>query len=75
LLTDELQREVGGRAEGPGSGDPAHLDDPYHSVAADVELLRANPAVPRSPVVSGLVYDVDTGLTQTIVAPAPLHAS
>ena len=42
------------------------------AVATDVELLRSNPLIPRELVVSGLVYDVDTGQVDTIVAPAPL---
>lgn len=50
-----------------------HLDDPRASVVADVEALRANPMVPGNLVVSGLVYDVDTGEVETLVPPAPLR--
>ncbi len=49
-----------------------HSDDPTKAVATDVELLRSNLLMPRDLVVSGLVYDVDTGSVETIIAPAPL---
>ncbi|WP_203704587.1 carbonic anhydrase [Asanoa iriomotensis] len=39
--------------------------DPYASVAIDVELMRR--AMPPAVRVSGLVYDVDTGLVQVVV--------
>ena len=48
--------------------------DPWAAVAVDVALLRANPFVPRSMVVSGLVCDIDTGAVHTVVPPAPLGA-
>ncbi len=47
--------------------------DPRASVAVDVAALKANPNLPGEWVVSGLVYDVTTGLVETVVAPAPLH--
>ena len=47
------------------------LGDPREAVRRDVSLLRSNPLVPRTLVVSGLVYDVDTGRVETIVPPAP----
>jgi carbonic anhydrase len=40
---------------------PKHVTDPYKATAADVAALRANPAVPADLVISGLVYDVQTG--------------
>jgi carbonic anhydrase len=49
-----------------------HHTDPRAAVRADVELLRANPLVPRTLVVSGAVYDVDTGRVETVVPPTPL---
>ena len=49
-----------------------HIGDPRRAMATDVELLRANPIVPRTLVVSGLVYDVDTGRVETIIPPSPL---
>jgi carbonic anhydrase len=46
------------------------LGDPREAVRSDVSLLRSNPLVPRTLVVSGLVYDVNTGRVETIVPPA-----
>jgi carbonic anhydrase len=43
--------------------------DPTATVTRDVELLRAASAVPSRVSVSGHVYDVTTGLVQTIVPP------
>ena len=51
-----------------------HTDDPTRAVATDVELLRSNPLMPRDLVVSGLVYDVDSGNVETIIAATPLAA-
>jgi carbonic anhydrase len=45
------------------------LGDPREAVRSDVSLLRSNPLVPRTLVVSGLVYDVDTGRVERIVPP------
>jgi len=58
----------------PSEVSARHIGDPAKGVATDVELLRANPLLPRGLVVSGLVYDVDNGLVETIVSPAPLGA-
>ena len=58
--------------------DPTHLAreavlDPTVTVRADVErLLRAQEVSPRI-TVSGHVYDVETGLVSTILAPAAPH--
>jgi carbonic anhydrase len=41
--------------------------DPAATVAADVERLRSAPAIPARVSVSGHVYDVTTGLVETIV--------
>ena len=43
--------------------------DPRAAVAGDVALLRAIPALPKEWLISGLVYDVATGLVE-VVAPA-----
>ncbi len=43
--------------------------DPASTVGTDVETLRASPVLPDSVSVSGHVYDVDTGLVTTVVAP------
>jgi len=49
------------------------VTDPRAAVAADVAALRAIPALPGDWVVSGLVYDVATGLVEVVVAPAPIR--
>jgi carbonic anhydrase len=58
--------------------DPADLHskavgDPVAAVAADVAAIKANPFLPASFLVSGLVYDVATGLIDVVVPPAPLR--
>jgi carbonic anhydrase len=47
--------------------------DPRAAVAVDVALLRTIPALPAAWLLSGLVYDVATGLIETIVPPAPIR--
>jgi carbonic anhydrase len=51
------------------------ISDPHAAVAIDVAALKANPALPGSWLVSGLVYDVATGLVEVVVPPAPLASS
>ncbi len=48
------------------------VTDPHAAVAVDVATLKAIPALPGSWLVSGLVYDVATGLVEVVVPPAPL---
>ena len=48
------------------------VTNPRAAVAADVAMLRTIPALPGEWLVSGLVYDVTTGLIDIIVPPAPL---
>jgi carbonic anhydrase len=60
--------------------DPADLPskavgDPRAAVAVDVAEIKANPFLPADFIVSGLVYDVRTGLVETVVAPAKLRDS
>jgi carbonic anhydrase len=43
------------------------IDDPYKAVAIDVAALKANPNLPGGFTVTGLVYDVTTGLIETVV--------
>jgi carbonic anhydrase len=43
------------------------VNDPRAAVAADVALLRAIPALPSEWLISGLVYDVATGLVEVVV--------
>ena len=44
------------------------VNDPRRSVGVDVETLRNDPRLPGVQV-SGLVYDVTTGLVTTVVRP------
>lgn len=48
--------------------------DPRAAVVVDVTTLRSIPDVPGAIVVSGLVYDTETGLVDVVVPPAPLRA-
>ena len=48
------------------------VSDPVGSVRADVEVILAKTRRPAA-VVSGLVYDVSTGLVETVVVPTPLR--
>jgi len=50
------------------------VTDPRDAVTADVASLRAIPALPRTWLISGLVYDVATGLVEIVVPPAPIRA-
>ena len=49
------------------------VSDPRAAVAADVALLRTVPALPGEWLVSGLVYDVETGLVDVVVPPAQVR--
>jgi carbonic anhydrase len=49
--------------------------DPRAAVAVDVAWLRAIPALPGEWLVSGLVYDVATGLVEIVVPPAPIRTA
>jgi carbonic anhydrase len=53
--------------------DAKHVTDPWASVATDVAALKANPFLPAELIVSGLVYDVETGLIQQVVGPELLR--
>lgn len=48
--------------------------DPHAAVVADVAALRAVPGLPRDWLLSGLVYDVSTGLVETVVPATPIAA-
>jgi carbonic anhydrase len=50
------------------------VPDARAAVAADVALLRELPALPSQWFVSGLIYDVATGLVEIVVPPAPLRS-
>ncbi len=47
--------------------------DPRTAVAVDVAALRAVPALPGQWMLSGLVYDVATGMVEVVVPAAPIR--
>lgn len=49
------------------------VSDPRAAVANDVALLRTIPALPGEWLVSGLIYDVATGLVEIVVPPARIR--
>jgi carbonic anhydrase len=49
------------------------VSDPRKAVAVDVAALKAIPAFPGEWLISGLVYDVATGLVEIILPPAPIR--
>jgi carbonic anhydrase len=49
------------------------VTDPHAAVAVDVAILKEMPALPGNWLVSGLVYDVATGLVEIVVPSAPLR--
>jgi carbonic anhydrase len=49
--------------------------DPHAAVAIDVALLRAIPALPGDWLVSGLVYDVATGLVEIVAAATQIRTA
>jgi carbonic anhydrase len=51
------------------------VTDPRAAVVVDVASLRAVPALPGEWLVSGLVYDVATGLVEIVVPPAAIRAA
>lgn len=51
------------------------VPDPRKSVAVDVAALRAIPALPGEWLISGLVYDVATGLVEVVVPAAPIRTT
>ena len=60
--------------------DVSDLDDlavtnPMDAVAHDIATLRKTRQLADTIMVSGLVYDVETGLVETVIAPSPLRPS
>jgi carbonic anhydrase len=51
------------------------VSDARAAVAVDVALLRAIPALPTEWLISGLVYDVATGLVEVVAPPALIRAA
>lgn len=57
----------------PGDLDQVHPNDPYVSVRHDVDVLRANPYFPPQFTVTGVVYDVHSGLVNLVTPPQSIH--
>jgi carbonic anhydrase len=51
------------------------VTDPRAAVVLDVAALRALPALPGAWLISGVVYDVATGLVEIVVPPAPIRTA
>ncbi len=51
------------------------VTDPRAAVTVDVASLRAIPALPAEWLISGLVYDVATGLVEIVVPPASIRTA
>jgi carbonic anhydrase len=51
------------------------VTDPHAAVAVDVAALKATPALPGNWLISGLVYDVTTGLVEVVMPSAPLRSA
>jgi carbonic anhydrase len=49
------------------------VTDPRAAIAVDAAALRAIPALPAQWLLSGLLYDVATGLVEVVAAPAPIR--
>jgi len=52
-----------------------NVTDPRAAVAVDVALLRAIPQLPSDWLISGLIYDVATGIVEIVVPPAQIRAA
>ena len=59
----------------PGELETKAVTDPRVAVAVDVAALRAIPALPGAWLISGLVYEVATGLVEIVVPPAPIRTA
>jgi carbonic anhydrase len=51
------------------------VTDPRAAVTVDVASLRAIPALPGTWLISGLVYEVATGLVEIVVPPTPIRTA
>jgi carbonic anhydrase len=74
LLLDHpeaLAAELGTR---PDTLDRDSIIDPRVSLTADVATLRANTLLPPELVVSGLLYDTESGRLETVISPSALGA-
>jgi carbonic anhydrase len=49
------------------------VGDPHAAVRVDIDALAANPLIPASLSVTGLVYDAETGRAELVERRAPLR--
>jgi carbonic anhydrase len=56
-----------------GAAEVTGAADPPERIRSDLETLAAEPSVPDSLAVTGMVYDVDTGSAETVERRAPLR--
>lgn len=68
---DALAAELGA---GSDTFDRDSIVDPRASLTVDIATLRANPLLPPGLIVSGLLYDTESGRLDTVVAPSALGA-
>jgi carbonic anhydrase len=54
--------------------DGKSVTDPYAAVRVDIDSLAANPLIPDSLSVTGLVYDVHSGRAELVERRSPLRA-
>jgi carbonic anhydrase len=54
--------------------DSRSVSDPRQAVRGDVELLAGNPLIPADISVTGVVYDVETGLVEVVERRSPLRS-
>jgi carbonic anhydrase len=72
-LADQPELLAGLFAIEPDQVPAKTVEDPRAALAGDIADLRANPFLPGEFIVSGLLYDVATGLVDQVVAPALLR--
>jgi carbonic anhydrase len=51
------------------------VTDPRAALSVDVAALRAIPALPGAWLISGLMYDVATGIVEIVIPPAPIRTA
>jgi carbonic anhydrase len=68
LLTHYFQIE-------DGELETKSVSDPRTAVAVDVAVLKAIPALPGEWLISGLLFDVATGLVEVVQPPAPIRTA
>jgi carbonic anhydrase len=75
LARDDFRRQFAGRT-GFAEADllASAVTDPHATVRTDVARLLSSPLATQGIVVSGHVFDLQTGLVETVLAPAAPHS-